>query len=76
MRGWNPDAELAITRRRRRPTRAIPIPEVPASAFRVRGGLTFASDSERGTYNPDMNNFQPRVGFAYQVNEKTVLRGG
>ena len=36
----------------------------------------FASDSERGTYNPDMNNFQPRVGFAYQVNEKTVLRGG
>ena len=23
-----------------------------------------------------MNNFQPRVGFAYQVNEKTVLRGG
>ena len=23
-----------------------------------------------------MNNFQPRLGFAYQVNEKTVLRGG
>ena len=23
-----------------------------------------------------MNNFQPRIGFAYQVNEKTVLRGG
>lgn len=24
----------------------------------------------------DANNFQPRVGFAYQANEKTVLRGG
>jgi hypothetical protein len=23
-----------------------------------------------------MNNFQPRVGFAYQVNQKTVVRGG
>ena len=34
------------------------------------------SDGNRGTYNPDMNNFQPRVGFAYQVNKKTVVRGG
>ena len=32
--------------------------------------------ADRGTYNPDKNNFQPRVGFAYQLNEKTVLRGG
>ena len=42
---------------------ANPIPQVPASAFRVRGGLQFASDSERGTYKPDLNNFQPRVGL-------------
>ncbi len=38
--------------------------------------MTFADDSNRGTYNADKNNFQPRVGFAYQVDEKTVLRGG
>src|SRR4029450_4195323 len=52
------------------------MPEVGARRFRVRGGLTFASDSNPGTYNPDMNNVQPRVGLAYQLNEKTVLRGG
>jgi len=26
--------------------------------------------------NPDRNNFAPRVGFAYKVNDKTTLRGG
>ena len=34
------------------------------------------SDTERGTLNPDLNNFQPRMGFAYQLDPKTVLRGG
>ena len=24
----------------------------------------------------DINNFQPRAGFAYQLNSKTVVRGG
>jgi hypothetical protein len=27
-------------------------------------------------YNPDRDNFGPRLGFAYQVAKKTVLRGG
>jgi hypothetical protein len=76
VRGWDPDAELAITSAAQVAYARNPIPEIPASAFRVRGGLTFASDSNPGTYNPDMNNVQPRVGFAYQLNEKTVLRGG
>ena len=48
-------------------------PEIAASAFRVRGGLQFATDGNRGTYNPDLNNVQPRVGFAYQMNPKTVV---
>ena len=30
----------------------------------------------RGLINPDRNNFAPRVGFAYQVADKLVLRGG
>jgi hypothetical protein len=42
----------------------------------VRGGLGFVTPDNRGTYKPDMNNFQPRAGFAYQLNTKTVLRGG
>jgi len=43
------------------------------------GSLVFASDgslSERGLVNPDKNNFAPRVGLVYKLNEKTVLRGG
>jgi hypothetical protein len=30
----------------------------------------------RGQFDTDWNNFGPRLGFAYQVNEKTVVRGG
>ena len=76
VRGWDPEATLAITSAAQAAYAASPIPEIPASAFRVRGGLTFADGSNRGTYNPDKNNFQPRVGFAYQADAKTVLRGG
>jgi hypothetical protein len=75
-RGWDPEATLAITAAAQAQYAASPIPEVPPSAFQVRGGLQFLNDDNRGTYSPDKNNFQPRLGFAYQANEKTVLRGG
>jgi hypothetical protein len=75
-RGFDPDADLAITAAARAAYARNPIPEVAPDAFRVRGGLMFATDGNRGTYDPDTNNFQPRVGFAYQANEKTVVRGG
>ncbi len=32
--------------------------------------------SDRGWYQSDNNNFQPRIGFAFAFNDKTVLRGG
>ncbi len=35
----------------------------------------FATGS-RGLINPDLNNFAPRVGLAYQINDKLVFRGG
>src|SRR5262245_21166254 len=34
------------------------------------------SISERALVNPDRNNFAPRLGFAYTLMEKTVVRGG
>ncbi len=34
------------------------------------------SISNRAQVNPDRNNFAPRVGFAYSLNAKTVVRGG
>jgi len=55
-----------------------PIPELPADQFKVLGGLTFVStgDIGRSPYAGEKNNFQPRIGFAYQLLPKTILRGG
>jgi hypothetical protein len=55
-------------------------PEIPASQFNVRGGLTFAgvNGEPRGLYETPKMNFMPRFGFAYRLTEdgKTVVRGG
>lgn len=76
VRGFDPNAELAITAAARAQYAASPIAEVPASAFNPRGGLLFASDSNRGFWNADGNNIQPRAGFVYALNSKTAIRGG
>ena len=55
---------------------ANPIPEIPANSFSVHGGLVFADAQHRGFWGSDKNNFQPRIGLAFQLNQKTVLRGG
>ena len=46
-----------------------PTPEVPASAFNVRGGLTFAGvdGQPSGLYETPKNNFMPRVGADLQA---------
>lgn len=44
-----------------------------------RGALVFASDgslSDRALIKPDTNNFAPRVGAIYRINDRTILRGG
>jgi hypothetical protein len=55
---------------------ASPIPEVPAANFNVKGGLLFANDGRRSFWDADKNNLQPRIGVAFKLNDKTVLRGG
>ncbi|MFB3826187.1 MAG: carboxypeptidase regulatory-like domain-containing protein [Bryobacteraceae bacterium] len=55
---------------------ASPIPQVPAASFRVKGGLLYASNRQRGFWDADKNNIQPRAGMAYQLSPKTVLRAG
>lgn len=44
--------------------------------FRARGGLTFATDQDRGLYTTPKKNFMPRIGLAWKVDDKTVLRSG
>jgi hypothetical protein len=52
-----------------------PIPQVPVSQFNATGGLLFTGNP-RTLWNSDRNNLAPRFGLAYQLNEKTVFRGG
>lgn len=45
----------------------------------VTNSIILASDGsyyDRGLVDPDYNNFGPRLGFAYKLFDKTVLRGG
>src|SRR6185312_16910813 len=55
-----------------------PIPEVPVSQFRTLGGLEFAgvNGQPRELWKSNQNLMMPRIGFAWSVTPKTVLRGG
>lgn len=55
-----------------------PLNSQVTSLGQLRGGLQFAGvgGNPRRHFNSDRNNFAPRFGFAYQLNEKTVVRGG
>jgi hypothetical protein len=75
-RGFDPTAALTITNAAQAAYAANPIPEVSPSAFKVLGGVKFADDANRGFYAADKNNWQPRLGMAYSIDDKTVLRAG
>lgn len=55
-----------------------PIPEIAPANFKTAGGLTFLGQNglPRTIRPADFRTFMPRLGFAYQLNQKTVLRGG
>ncbi len=49
-----------------------------AAGLNLNGALSFVGvgNNSRKQWNPDKNNFAPRIGFAWQLAPKTVLRGG
>jgi hypothetical protein len=55
-----------------------PIPEIPAASFHTIGGLTFVGrngvprELRPATYNA----FMPRLGFAWNLTPRTVIRAG
>jgi hypothetical protein len=55
---------------------AAQVPEVPLSAFKVNGGVSFASEQNRNLWSGMGLTWLPRIGLAYQVTEKTVIRAG
>jgi len=46
------------------------------SGLTLKGGLQFTSSSDRFPYQRDLHNWQPRLGAAYSVTPKTVVRAG
>jgi hypothetical protein len=53
---------------------ATATPEV--TQFKVPGGLLFPSQDERDLYKTPKHNFAPRLGIAFRLNDKTVVRAG
>jgi hypothetical protein len=74
--GFDPTLSSPIEAAAKAAFAANPPPGVPASSFNVKGGLLFADDGNRGFWGADKNNVQPRIGLAFRLNDKTVLRGG
>jgi len=55
-----------------------PLPELSAADFRATGGLTFVGQGGRGRspFRGEKNNFLPRLGLAYKLGSRTVVRAG
>ncbi|MBK8148099.1 MAG: carboxypeptidase regulatory-like domain-containing protein [Acidobacteria bacterium] len=50
---------------------------VPVDAFQsLAGGLLFATSASDANQSVDKNNWQPRVGVSYSLDDKTVIRAG
>ena len=54
----------------------IASPAANSSFPNLHGGLRFASNNDRYVYNWDKNGFAPRLGVAYQIGKKSVIRSG
>ncbi|MBI4873471.1 MAG: TonB-dependent receptor [Acidobacteria bacterium] len=52
-----------------------PIPEMPASQFKLLGGTEFLGARSR-TFTDGTHHWLPRAGLVYELNPKTILRGG
>ncbi|MPZ19770.1 MAG: hypothetical protein GEV06_17905 [Luteitalea sp.] len=77
VRGFDPDARSPIEEVVRANYAASPLPELPPDQFQVKGGLTFAGvDGQPRALWKTNHNVMPRIGVAYSLTPKTVLRAG
>ncbi len=75
--GFRWDYESPITDRFNRMIAGFdPAANYTLGSVTVKGGVLFADENNRFAYKRDLNNFQPRLGAAYRVTNKFVLRGG
>jgi len=62
MNWFDPDARSPIADR---------VPSLP-----LKGAVIFASDSKRNTWQRNNRDFAPRIGLAYKLDDRTVIRSG
>ena len=55
---------------------ANPIPELSPANFNVKSGLIFATPDNRRNVRAEKTDWQPRIGVAYRILPRTVLRTG
>jgi len=77
-RGYDFSAASPLNAAARAAYAQSPIAELPLDRFNLVGGLTFpgVNGQPRTLYHRDTNNFAPRLGLAYSLDDKTVLRAG
>jgi hypothetical protein len=78
VRGFNSSTALPIEATVQTNYARSPIPEIAAGQLLVRGGLTYAGvgGEPRTLWKANTTNFAPRIGLAYQLNGRTVVRTG
>jgi hypothetical protein len=76
--GWfDPSAKLPITDAAQAAYARNPIPELAASAFAVKGGSIYPGvNGASSSLQSGQLMFLPRIGVAWQLNSKTVVRAG
>ena len=53
-----------------------PMPELPASQFKVLGGTRYLGQDGYGSVTKGVNWLLPKIGVVYSINSKTVIRAG
>jgi carboxypeptidase family protein len=74
---FDPEAPVAIAAGAAAAYTANPIPQLPASAFVVRGGAVYAGSPgyDDRTWKPEAL-WMPRFSFGYKLGEQNVVKGG
>ncbi len=57
-------------------TQCKTLPQIQAFSRDIRPDIKVTTTDKQSPYDPDTNNFGPRVGFAYLLTNRTVVRGG
>jgi hypothetical protein len=74
---FDPNAKLATSDLAEAAYARAPIPQLPVTDFRVRGGSVYATDpGQDGKVWRPQTMLMPRLSGAYKLGEKTVLKAG